>query len=146
MSSAPLSYFVVNDKTLFIPLRYIYPECEKLIAPHPKMYPVKCLTEDGCPANMSCMDYLAPRVNYVFDKVHPSAEMMIAYFRYPDRPQSIRGAIFYKDLQEPTVMILNPFGFRKLQKDATVYAWTPTEEYKNLGAHRGIIPVKSLIR
>ena len=142
----PLAYFVVQDKTLFIPFRYVYPECEKLIAPHPQMYPAKCLAEDGCPSNMNCMDFLVPRVNYIFDNVCNSAEMMIAYYKYRDRPNSIRGAIFHRDLRAPSIMVLNPYGFRKLQKDAEPGIWVPTAEYKNLGAHRGIIPVESLIR
>jgi len=146
VTDLPLSYFVVNKRTIFIPFRYVYPECEKLIAPHPEMYPVKCLQEDGCPANMNCMDFLVPRVNYIFNEVCETAEMMIAYYKYRDRPNSIRGAVFHKDLRDPYVMILNPWGFSKLQRDAAVFAWVPTAEYKNLGAHRGIIPVENLIR
>jgi hypothetical protein len=145
MSLHPLTYFVVNQKTIFIPFRFVYPECEKLIAPHPEMYPVKCLRENGCPANMQCMDYLVKRVNYIFEKVCPSAEMMIAYYKYRDLPNSIRGAIFHKDLREPKLMTLNPFGFRKFQRESPTFQWTPTDEYKNLGAHRGIIPVEQLI-
>lgn len=146
MTNVPLSYFVVQEKTIFIPFRYVYPECEKLIAPHPQMYPAKCLTEDGCPANMQCMDFLVPRVNYVFNEVCRSAEMMVAYYKYPDRPKSIRGAIFHRDLRSPHVMILNPYGFRKLQRESPTFTWVPTSAYKNLGAHRGIIPVERLIR
>ncbi len=153
MSSAPLSYFVVNNKTMFIPFRYVYPECEKLIAPHPQMYPLRCLQEDGCPANMSCMDYLVPRVNYLFDKVSPSSQVMVAYYKYVrlnpgenENREALMGAIFHRDLREPYLMVMNPSGFVKCQKMGEISAWVPTEEYKNLGAHRGIIPVKSLIR
>lgn len=153
MSGLPLSYFVVNGKTLFIPLRYVYPECSKLIAPHPQMYPVRCLLEDGCPANMNCMDFLVPRVNYVFNEVFPPAEIMIAYYTYErqhreadENKQALMGAIFHKDLREPYLMTLNPSGFTKCQKMGDIKQWIPTDEYKNLGAHRGIIPVTSLIR
>lgn len=141
-----ISYFVINDKTLFIPLRYVYPECEQLIAPHPQMYPVRCLQEDGCPANVQCMDYLVGRVNYLFNEVCPTAEMMVAYYKYRDRPNSIRAAIFHKDLREPSLMVLNPFGFRKFQREGQAFEWAPTASYKAMGAHRGIIPVERLIR
>ncbi len=137
---------MVNQKTMFIPLKFVYPECAKLIRAHPSMHPLKCLTEDGCPANMQCMDFLVPRVNYLFNEVCPTAEMMIAYFKYADRPNSIRGAVFHKDLREPTIMILNPFGFKKFQQEGEAFNWAPSNEYRNLGAHRGIIPVESLLR
>lgn len=143
----PITYFTVNDKTLFIPLRYVYPECSKLIAPHPQMYPLKCLTEDGCPANMQCMDYLAKRVFYLFAEVVPTAEMLIAYYKHPDRPQSLRGAVFHRGNNiEPYVQLLNPYGFRKFQREGSVFQWTPTDSYVNIGAARNIIPVKGLIR
>ncbi len=146
MSGLPLSYFVVNSKTIFIPLRFVYPECVELIEPHPQMFPLRCLQEDGCPANMNCMDFLVPRVNYIFNEVCTTADTMISYYKYQDRPQSIRGAIFHKDLREPYIMILNPYGFKKCQEMSKTFQWVPTEEYKTLGAFRGIIPVEELIR
>ncbi len=152
MTNVPLSYFVVNGKTLFIPLRYVYPECSKLIAQQPQMYPLRCLQDNGCSANMSCMDFLVPRVNYIFNEVNSAAEMMIAYYKYnrqnpgeDENREALMGAIFYKDLREPYLMTLNPSGFRKMQRDGEVQTWVPTMEYKTLGAHRGIIPVDSLI-
>lgn len=145
MSNLPIIYFVVNKKTVFIPLRYVYPECSKLIDSHPDMFPLKCLTTDGCPANIQCMDYLVPRVNYLFKEVCPAAEMLISYYKYRDRPNSIRGAVFHRDLREPNVMTINPSGFSKFQKESETFQWHPTDEYKTLGAHRGIIPIESLI-
>jgi hypothetical protein len=146
MFPVELSYFSFQEKTIFIPLRYVYPECFALIAPHPQMHPVRCLREDGCPANMNCMEHLVQRVNYLFGEVFPKAEMMIAYFKYDDRPKSIRGAIFYKDLREPELKTLNPFGFRKFQREGTVGTWTLTTEYKHFGSNRAIVPVERLVR
>lgn len=145
--TTPVTFFVVHEKTVFIPLRFVYPECAKLIATHDGMYPLKCLQEDGCSANMSCMDYLVPRVNYIFNEVcDSSVQMMVAYYKYPDRPNSIRAAIFHRDLREPSIMTLNPWGFRKFQREGKIFSWTPTSDYLNLGAHRGIIPVSNLIK
>lgn len=143
----PLSYFVVSNKTVFIPLRFVYPECSKLIEPYPQLYPLKCLTVDGCPANMQCMDHLAKRVFYLFGEVFPaSVEMLITYYKYADRPNSIRGAVFYRDnLKTPFSLVLNPFGFRKFQRDGVMYQWTPTIDYLNIGASRNIIPAHRLI-
>ena len=142
-----LTYFVFADKTAFVPLRFVYPECEKLIDPHPAMYPLRCLAEDGCPANMQCMDYLVKRVQYLFDNVFDSkVEMLITYYKYRDRPASLRGAVFSRDLSEPRVLLMNQFGFRKLMKNSSTYVWTPSGSYTNMGAHRNIIPVENLIR
>ena len=141
-----VTFFVINNKTLFLPLRFLYPECEKLIEPHEQMYPLRCLVEDGCPANMQCMDFLVKRLNYLFTQVFPTAEMIITYYRYRDRPESLRGAVFDRDFSEPKVIILNRAAFRKFQREGQTYQWNPTDEYKHIGSERGIIPVEHLIR
>lgn len=153
MTSLPVSYFTVHEKTFFIPLRYVYPECEKLLAQHPQMHPLQCLQEDGCPANMQCMDFLVPRVTYMFDKVAgPAVDMMVAYFKYTrsnpgelENKVALMGAIFHRDLRAPTLMTMNPTGFAKCQAMGKVDTWVPTADFKHLGAHRGIIPVENLI-
>ena len=144
--SNPVTFFSINEKTVFMPLRYLYPECEKLIEHHPKMYPLKCLQDNNCPANMGCMDVLVRRVNYIFTHVAPKAQLVIAYYKYRDKPNTIRAGIFHRDLSEPYLMVLNPFGFRKFQKRGLAFTWMPTREYLMLGAERGIIPVENIIK
>lgn len=140
------SYFTFQEKTTFIPLKYLYPECMVLIENHPQMHPLKCFLEDGCPANANCGDIIVRRVNYLFQEIMPKSEMLIAYFKYRDRPNSIRGAVFNRNLDPPTIDILNPFAFRKFMKEGTLYQWLPSTEYLLLGGGDGIIPVEGLIK
>ena len=139
-------YFTVQDKSAFIPLRYVYPECYKLIEPHPQMHPMKCLQSEGCPANVGCMEILVQRVKYLFTEVMPSVEMLVAYFKYDDRPKSIRGVVFHSDLRAPRLLLLNPFGMKRLQLEGTVCVWTATEAYNNIKPHTQTIPTSRLIR
>jgi hypothetical protein len=134
-----------TERSVLLPLRYVYPECSKLIEPHPQMYPLKCLRNDGCPANVGCMGILVQRVDYLFSEVMPEAEMLIAYFTYGDT-KSLRGAVFYRDLREPRLITMNPSGFRRLQTIGTVGTWVPTDTYKNIQTYQKIIPADRLIR
>jgi len=140
------SYFTFQEKTTFIPLKYLYPECMVLIEDHPQMYPLKCMVEDGCPANANCGEIIVRRVNYLLQEIMPETEMLIAYFKYRDRPNSIRGAVFNRNLDPPTIDILNPYAFRKFMREGTTYQWLPSTEYLLLGGSGGIIPVEGLIK
>lgn len=141
-----ITFFTFQEKTVFIPLRYVYPECMKLIEPYDQMYPLRCLNEDGCPANMGCMDVLVKRVDYLFQNVMPDAELLLAYYKYRDRPDSIRAAVFYRDLREPRTIVCNKAAFKKFQKAGEMFAWSPTSSYLMLGSERNIIPVENLIK
>lgn len=143
-----ITFFVVNNKSIFMPFKYIYPECEKLIEPYDSMYPAKCLAENAgvCPANQNCMEFLVKRVNYIFTEVWPQGEILLGYYKYKDRPNSIRGVLFNKDLSEPRILIMNPSGFQKCKDMSTVFEWGITDEYRDIGTHRNIIPVQSLFK
>lgn len=141
-----ISFFIFQEKTAFIPLRYVYPECVKLIEPHPQMYPLRCLREDGCPANVQCMDFLVKRVDYLFQEVLPDSDLLIVYYKYKDRPDSIRAAVFFRDLREPKLMTCNKAAFKKFQREGKIFAWAPSGSYLTLGAERNIIPVENLIK
>ena len=146
MNKEPIAYFTFQSKTTFIPLRFVYPECFALIEDHPQMYPLKCMVEDGCPANVGCGDIIVRKIHYLFEEVMPSSEVIIAYFKYRDRPKSIRGVIFNRNLDPPTISILNPWAFRKFQKRGIAYQWYPTDEYLFMQGSSGIIPVEGLIK
>ncbi len=142
------AYLVYQQKTVFIPLRYVYPECSILIAPHPRVPPLLCLKSD-CPANRNCMETLAKRVFYFFEQVEPAATLMVAYFKHPDRPNSIRAGIFDKELENPRVSTLNVSAFKKFCTEGDTKYWTPTTEYLNIQGAVSlpkIIPVSSLIK
>jgi hypothetical protein len=95
------------------------------------------------------MEILAKRVNYWFTRVEPAAEMFIAYFRYRDRPDSIRAGVFHKDLREPRTITLNVSALAKFKKEGHEKYFTPTQEYNNIHGIQQlphIIPASSLIR
>jgi len=144
----PIYYFRFQTKTVFIKLQYLFPECFYLIQGKEQLYPLKCL-EGMCPANANCMEGLAKRVHYFFDNVVFDAELIIAYFKYPDRPQSIRGGVFFRDMREPQIRILNPWAFRKFQREGDTYKWVPPTEFYRLNSvltTPDILPVESLLR
>jgi hypothetical protein len=142
----PVTYFTFHEKTAFIPLRFVYPECMVLIKEHPQMFPLKCFMEDGCPANANCGEIIVRRVHYLFQEVIPQSDVIICYYKYPDRPKSIRGAVFNRDLQPPEVSVLNPYAFRKFMKGGITYQWFPSDEFLFMGGSDGLIPVEGLIK
>lgn len=140
-------YFRFQHKTAFVKLEYLFPECSLLIEGKDQLYPLKCL-ESSCPANANCMEGLAKRVHYFFDKVTLDAELIIAYFKYPDRPQSIRAGIFHRDMENPRVATLNPWAFKKFQKEGEAYKWLPPAEFyqlNNVLTSPDILPVENLL-
>lgn len=145
MTKRMAAFVVFQKRTVFIPLKYIYPECSVLIDPYQQLFPLFCLREDGCPANSNCMETLAKRVDYFFTNVVPDAELLIAYFKYRDRSNSIRAGVFDREMQNPRVMTLNPYAFRKFQKEGTTYKWVPPDEFLFMGGSSELIPVKKLL-
>lgn len=129
-----LNYFIFSNKTAFMPFRDLYGECFPLIDEHPQVSPAQCYYKE-CPANKSCGEIMAHRVYFLFDKVFPpDVECLIAYFKYRDRPGSVRGVIFDREMSEPKTMVLNRAGFfDKCMKEGRVYTWETTVEYDGLG-------------
>lgn len=145
MSKDPIYYFVVQGKSAFVPLKYVYPECFFHIRNSPQLYPMKCFATDSCPPGANCGEILVRRIAYLFEKVVPGAEILIAYYKYKDRPQSLRGAVFNRDLEPPTLSILNPYAFKKFQKEGTTYSWFPTDEYLFMGGSKGLVAIEGLV-
>src|SRR5262245_23787690 len=112
-----LTYFVFKHKTIFIPFRYLYQECFALIEGQQDLFPLRCL-KDSCRVDRGCMEIVAKRVNYWFTYLEPASSLMVAYFRYSDRPTSIRGGIFTRDLKEPRVSTLNKSAFEKFRRES----------------------------
>ena len=127
-----IMYFVFQEKTVFMPFRYLDPECLFLIKEHEGLYPLNCMRGD-CFMNRNCAESLAKRVWYFFENVEPSAKLMIAYFKYRDKPNSIRAGIFSKDMSEPRVSTLNPYAFRKFQKEGVTKRWWPSLDFCGIG-------------
>ena len=141
-----IQFFSFQTKTVFIPLRFVYPECNVLIEEHTRVFPLRCYQDNGCSVDASCPDIMARRIDYLFQNVVKAAELIILYFKYRDRAQSIRGGLFWRDLREPRVMLLNKSGFEKCFKEGEVHTWDATNEFLYMGSDRNIIPVENLIK
>lgn len=137
----PITYSVFKEKTMFIPLRYVYPECLLLIEDHPQMFPLKCFQEDGCPVVANCGEIIVHKINYLFQEVVPKVEMIVAYYKYRDRPNSIRGAVFNRNLDPPNIRLLNPYAFRKFIREGTAFNWYPPTEYSFMAGSTDILVV-----
>lgn len=141
----PVAFFVFQQHSVFIPFKFLYPECLTLIEPYEQLYPLHCLRNDHCPVNRGCMDILAKRVNYLFTNVIPDGQQIIAYFKYRDRPQSIRAGVFTREMDEPKLMTLNHSAFKKFQKEGLAFTWIPTDEFMLMSPDPKLIPVESLL-
>lgn len=142
----PLTFFTFQKHSIFMPLRNVYPECMVLIEQQPQLSPLHCLKNNMCPVNKGCMDILAKRVNYLFTNVVPDGKLLIAYFKYRDRPDSTRAGIFHRDMREPMLMTLNRSALAKFQREGIVFRWLPTQDYLLLGPDAKLLPVESLIK
>lgn len=138
----PIFYTVFHTKTIFIPLRYLYGECNTLIDPYPQVTPLQCL-DTSCPVDMQCMHTLVHRVDMLFNKV-PDAKMMVAYFKLPSG--RIRAGIFHSDHRAPYLRTCNPSAMKKFQKEGTTFQWFPTEDYYLYKKPEQLIRPESLIR
>jgi len=109
--------------TLFLKLEFIFPECGFYIDKQPQLYPLRCLRDDGCHAGRNCMEFLARRVQYLFE-TFPDVSVLLLYFRYHDRNGSHRAGLFHRDSQEPPRFItFNRAGWEKLKQKGTVFQW-----------------------
>lgn len=143
--TAQAAFFVFQKHSVFIPLKFVYPECSVLLEPFSHLVPLHCLNQDGCPANKGCMEILAKRVNYLFTTVVPDAQQLICYFKHKDRPDSIRAGVFTRDMIEPKLMTLNRSAFKKFQREGITFAWTPPNEYWFMAPNTNIITIEKLL-
>ncbi len=159
----PVTFFTFHEQTAFLHLKDLYGECFVLIEPHEQLTPMQCFYTE-CHANRNCGETIARRVNFLFDRVFSSkVNMVVAYFKYRDRPQSIRGIVFIRpgysipednpfmsgaasSGTDPRVMILNRSAFNRCKKEGKLFQWVPSDEYLYLGNDNTIIPVENLIR
>lgn len=140
-----LTYFTFQDKTSFIPLRQLYPECFILLKDSPDAMPMQCM-RGPCSKNAQCMEILAKRVYYFFNEIDPTSEMLIVYYKYNT---SLKGVIFDKEMNEPVLKTLNPSGFNKFKNEGDIKQWPMRPEFLNIGGYYktdNIIPVENLIK
>ena len=129
-----------------MPFRDVYPECLQLIDKHDNLFPLLCFESD-CHVNQNCAEMIARRVHYLFENVFTTAEMLILYYKYRDKPNSIRGGVFHRDMREPHLLNpMNPYAFRRFMRMGNTYQWIPTDDFLFIRGSNEIIPVENLIR
>jgi hypothetical protein len=111
----------VQGRSIAIKLVDLYPECEFLIKGSPQLHPLICFV-GPCHRNANCMEKLAKRVKYVFEQFK-DAQLLVLYFKYQDKPNSIRAGVFWRDLREPRYITINPYAWEHLKKRGEVYEW-----------------------
>lgn len=111
----------IQEKTLFLKLKDLYPECEFLLEDL-DLHPLWCLAQDMCPRNNRCMEKLVKRLKYIFDQF-AKAEMILLYFRYRDRPGSTRAGVFHRDFREPRLITFNRSSWDKFKQTGEIYSW-----------------------
>ena len=93
----------------------------------------------------NCGEIIVNKVNYLFQEVVPKVEIIVAYYKYRDRPRSIRGAIFNRNLDPPNIRILNPYGLKKFIREGITYNWYPSNEYTFMAGSKDILTIPETI-
>ena len=116
---------VFREKTMFIKMKDIYPECFLYINKSPQLYPFICLKNNDCHVGMNCMLTLANRVKYIFDQFK-GVGLLFLYFSYPDRPGSQRAGVFWRDFdkKEPKYMTFNRAAWERIKLQGDIYKWS----------------------
>lgn len=117
---------VYKDKTMFIKMKDVYPECEFYIRSNPKLHPFICLKEDNsCHVGMNCMMILAKRVNYIFEQFS-DVHLLFLYFSYPDKPGSQRAAAFWRPEfdRDPKYLTFNRSAWENIKSKGMIFKWS----------------------
>lgn len=134
-------YTVFQNKNVFIPLRYLYPECSVFISEHDEVNQLQCL-ETSCPVDQGCMYVLAKRLSLLFEHLE-DAQLVIAYYKL--RSGRIRAGVFRREMEEPRVITCNPSALTKFQREGNSFEWQPGSDFFEKKAEL-LIPQENLIR
>ena len=150
-----IHYFVFQEHSAFMPLRYAYAECSVLIEPHPRVEPLQCY-QTSCPANRNCAEITARRIHYLFEEIlSDDVEMLFLYFKMRNKSflsevgkiPSLGAGVFYKDMREPRWMVMNRWGFNRVRNEGVASSWLPTDEFLFMGGTKDLlIPTSRLVR
>ena len=118
-----------------MPLRYLYPECFKLLKGHDNAVPMLCFLTNHCPANKDCINKLAKRTNFLFEKVFdPKVDLLLAYYKVGNNQKTdLRFVVLFRDMREPRVCKANYLYFNKFLQDGDTAEWVIDYEYVLLG-------------
>ena len=111
------------DKTVFIKLQDVFPECFLYREEMPRAEPLMCLSST-CPGNHACMETLAKRVFVLFREVMPYAHLIVLYYRRRNT-NSLGAGLFWSDMREPRDITMNPFAWEMIKARGLVYEFHP---------------------
>jgi len=121
---APIYFVTFCEKTSFFKLQDIFPECFLHREEVPQVEPLICVRNDSCPVNHNCMEALAKRIYILFKEVLPTSRMIVLYFKKRNIP-GIGGCIFWRSMDEPRLITVNPFAWAKVKRRGTIYEFSP---------------------
>jgi hypothetical protein len=140
-----IAYFVLQGHTVFMPLKYIYPECSTLIEPFDSLEQLHCLRQDFCPANKGCVDKIVLRLKYLYDNVFTKEVKQVLGY-YKTKEGKLKAGLFTVDFDTPRVLTLHPKVFAEMQGKSATFTWRPTTEYSLISPDKNLIPADSLLR
>lgn len=125
-----ICYFVLfSTKSAFFKLNDIFPECAFHREHAPQVDSLQCLQEDhSCHVNHNCMATLVHRVHVLFQEVLPSVQVIVLYFRKHGN-QRYGAGLFWRDMREPRVIVMNPWAWERIKQRGNVFAFTPTQSF-----------------
>ncbi len=134
-----IHFFVFQKHSIFIPLRSFYPEALEFAEKYGDPHPMACFTHPT-PSNARLIEPVVNRSGYVFKDLMPKIQEKVQplyylylYYKWANRPNSIQAVVIKSDFSDPSVLILNPTAFRKLQREGKLYEWDPPLDFQLMG-------------
>lgn len=140
-----ITFFIFQQHSLFIPLKVFHPEAYYITERHNEEHPLACFTHPSV-VNAVLVEPLARKLNYVFEELWPKLtpklpkeRKIYLYYKYPNKPNSIQSGVFSFPLEDPKVIIMNPFSFKKFSKEGVIYEWEPPTDFLLLGSDNKVL-------
>lgn len=133
-----IHFFVFQKHSVFVPLRTFYPEAIQLTEQVGDPHPTACFTHPT-PTNARLIEPLVRRSNYVFSELLPKLQakqplyILYLYYKWANKPNSIQAAAIRSDYSDPKVLVLNPYAFKKFQREGKLYEWDPPLDFQLMG-------------
>lgn len=59
--------------------------------------------------------------------------ILYLYYKWQNKPNSIQAAVIRSDYSDPKVLVLNPYAFKKFQREGKLYEWDPPLDFQLMG-------------
>jgi len=131
-----LMYFVIfSQRTAFLKLEDVLPECFYLRRESPQLEPLLCLLEDNaCHVNQNCMEKLVKRLHVLFEEVMHGIDLILLYYRQRAVVDSIGCGIFWRNLRDFKIATINRSAWAMIKNRGNVFQFQPATEFYLSGA------------